>query len=71
MAVTFAVPKKSQVSLRLYDMRGRLSAMLANGIYDQGFHTVNLDAGRIAKAGYIIRMTWGQGQITRKILLVR
>lgn len=44
---------------------------MANGIFDVGFHTVNLDAGRKAKAGYIIRMTWGQGQITRKVLLVR
>ena len=70
-AVTFAVPKQSQVTLRLYDMRGRLSATLANGIFGEGFHTVNIDAGRIAKAGYIIRMTWGQGQITRKVLLVR
>jgi hypothetical protein len=52
-------------------MRGRLSATLANGIYEEGFHTINLDAGRIAKAGYIIRTTWGQGQFTKKVLLVR
>lgn len=70
--ITFTLPAAGQVSLKLYDMLGSEIALLAQGIYSAGRHSVSLNAESLSAGVYYYRLSDGSGNVmTRKLMLVK
>jgi len=74
--VTFVLDNDSQVRLTVFDISGREIAVLANGNYPAGTHTVSWQgkdtAGAAMPSGtYLLRMNAGNCNDSRSLALVR
>jgi rhodanese-related sulfurtransferase len=75
--IRYNVPEScSEVSLRVYDLRGRLVRVLIDGKREGGEHTVFFDgrynSGRQLPSGvYLYRLVSGEFSSTRKMLLLK
>jgi len=68
-----AVDGKSQVSLKVYDIQGRLRATLVDGILDPGEHQISFDAARanLATGMYFYTLDVEGQKLTQKLLIQR
>jgi hypothetical protein len=74
--VRFELPQRSHVSLRVYDVAGRLVRVLADVDMPAGSHIASWDArddsGRLVAAGvYFCRLAAGDRSETRRMVLIR
>ncbi len=75
--IRFSIPEGgADVSLRIYDLRGRLVRVLVDGRRNGGEHTVFFDghngSGRQLPSGvYLYRLISGEFTVTRKMLLLK
>ncbi len=70
-AISYQLPAKSFVTLKVYDMLGREVATLVNGFAQAGSHSVRFDAGGLASGVYFTRLQAGRFVQVRKMLLVK
>jgi hypothetical protein len=70
-AITFQLPERGTVSLKVFDTVGRDVATLVSGTMQAGEHTARFDAKDLASGIYFYRLTAGDGSRTRKMLLLR
>ena len=75
-AIQYEVPSPAYITLRVYDIRGRLVATLADGDRRAGSHTVVWDgkdsSGKgVASGVYFCRLVAGDFTATKKMLVVR
>ncbi len=75
-SIRFSLEAETQVSLEVYDVKGRLLRTLANGPRQPGDHQVNWDgrddAGRVLPSGtYFCRIESGEDVESLKMMLVR
>jgi len=68
--ISFTLPKAGTVSLRVYDVSGRLVATLADGLLAEGAHEHVFQTGGMASGVYLYRLEAG-GAILSKKLIVR
>jgi hypothetical protein len=60
------------VTLRVYDIQGRLAATLVNGRMAAGNHEVELNGDRLASGVYMMRLQMPDGvEQTRRITLMK
>jgi hypothetical protein len=74
--IRFTIPHEGQVKLSVFDLLGREAKVLYHGFLPAGEHTVAWDgrnaSGESAPSGvYFYRLTHGDRQVTRKLLLIR
>jgi hypothetical protein len=69
--VCFALSKPGNVSLKLYDMTGRVARVLVNGWHEAGRHEVGLGAASLAQGAYILRYATGDFLESRKLVVQR
>jgi hypothetical protein len=74
--VELAVPRHGNVSLRMYDVTGRIVSEIFDGALEPGFHRITLDgtddSGRALASGvYFLRMEAPEFKKAEKILLMR
>jgi flagellar hook assembly protein FlgD len=74
--IRFSVPREGPVSLKIYDVRGRLVRTLVEGPLPGGAHVVHWDgrdvAGRTLASGvYFYRLTDGERIESRKTVRLR
>jgi photosystem II stability/assembly factor-like uncharacterized protein len=69
--IRFSVPEDGPVRLAVFDVRGAEIAVLVNGHLPAGDMEVRWDAVRNPSGMYLIRLTAGGRQQTRKVALVR
>lgn len=69
--LSFDLPESSIVQVSVYDIMGRRVAEPVNQSFSAGTHTVSFDAGNLSSGTYIYRMTAGDFQQTRRMLLVK
>lgn len=74
--ISYVISARSSVSLKVYDVQGRLTATLARQLQPAGSHSVawngQRENGTSAPAGiYFIRLETNQGIQTRKVILLR
>jgi hypothetical protein len=72
----FAVPERKPVSLKVYDVTGRIVCTLVDGELEPGIHGIRWsgddDHGRQSGAGiYFVRLSSAQERATRKFVLLR
>jgi hypothetical protein len=74
--IRYSLPYTTNVSLKIYDVSGRLVSKLVDGEVIPGVHTVNWtgkdDVNRRCAAGvYFVRFTAGDYQASKKMVLIK
>ena len=69
--ISFEVAQPSFVSLRVFDMQGRLIETLVSKTLSAGQHSVSFDAQGLASGMYIYRLETPQGMQSKKMMLLR
>jgi len=74
--IEFTLPQRQRVSLTVYDLLGRKTAVLSDGVFEAGTHAVTWDGrdftgARVASGLYLYRLKAGEGQSTRKMILLK
>jgi flagellar hook assembly protein FlgD len=67
--IRYSVPAKTQVTLTLYDMQGRLVRVLVKGTREAGEHSLEVDTRNLGKGMYFYRMS-ADGFSSSKRLIV-
>lgn len=70
-SIRFALPKSSNVILKVYAITGEVVATLANGNMNEGWHEVKFNASNLASGVYVYRIEAGDFAFTRKMLLMK
>jgi hypothetical protein len=70
-SVPYYLPEEQRVRISVYDVSGRMIAVLVDGVRAAGEHTVQWDARGLASGVYICRLEAGEYASTTKIVLVR
>jgi len=75
-SIDYALPHTDDVSLRIYDVTGRVVRTLANGLRSAGRHTVSWDgrdeSGAALSSGiFYYRLSAADGSLTRRMTVIR
>jgi hypothetical protein len=69
--IIYALPKKGLVTLRIYDVLGRVVQTLVEETQEAGIYKVRLDASDFSSGAYFYRLVAGSFVDTKKLLLLR
>lgn len=69
--IEFALPQGEFVEMRLYDILGKEVAVLAQGPFEAGRHSLDLNLSYLSSGTYFYRITAGQYTDTKKLLLMK
>ena len=69
--ITFSIPQLDMVSLKVYDITGKLVTMLINEQLNIGYYSVDWDGTYLSSGMYFARMESGDYIATQKLLLVK
>ena len=70
--ITYGVPRSSEVSLKVYDLRGREIQTVVSSFQESGTYSVVFDAEDLPSGVYFYELQVGEGPVeTKKMLLVR
>ena len=67
----YAVPEAAVVSVRVFDVRGRLVATLADGPHVPGYHELTFHADGLPSGLYLCRMESDAFAATEKLILLK
>jgi hypothetical protein len=65
------VPEAARVTLKIYDVLGREVAVLADGVKEAGFRSIEWNAGNVASGTYFYRLTAGTFTEVKKMMILR
>lgn len=69
--IQFAIPKRSEVSLKVFNVLGQEVANLINTEMNRGVHRVNFDASNLSSGIYFYRLQSGSFVEAKKMLLIK
>jgi Ca-activated chloride channel homolog len=69
--IRYELPSELRVRLTVYDMLGRLVAVLEDGMRSAGVHEVEFDAAKLASGLYIYRLEAGAHVFVKSMMLLR
>ncbi len=69
--ISFTIPQKVNVKLRVFDLLGREITILAEGVYEAGKYEVRFDASNLPSGVYFYNLLTGNSSITKKMLLIK
>jgi hypothetical protein len=69
--IKFEIPKKSFVSLKVYNLLGEEIEELAGGVFLTGVHSVIFDASRLASGIYFYKMRANNFLQTKKMFFIK
>ncbi len=69
--IEFALPQAGEISLVIYDIRGREATRLLEGIMPAGRHSVTFNASSLPSGVYFAKLTAPGSTQTQKLLLVK
>ena len=69
--ISYDISSDMNVSINVYDVRGRMVAELVNGIKDQGRYEVMWNANESSTGIYFVQLVAGNTTKTQKIMLVK
>ncbi len=67
----YGLPETSRLSIRIYDIAGRLVKTLVDNEVEAGYHTITWDASTVSTGVYLVKMEAGAFRSVRKVILVR
>jgi hypothetical protein len=70
--INFALPKESQVTLKVYNMIGQeVMTLIDNKRMSSGYHSVKVDGSKLSSGVYIYKMIAGEFVATKKMILMK
>lgn len=69
--ITYTLSRTERVTLRIFDVRGRLIQTLVDGTQPAGPHALSFDAGHLPSGTYYYRLETSDGMRTRPMTLLR
>ncbi len=69
--ISYQLPEKNHVSLKVYDILGNLVSTLVDQDMEAGYYSANWDASRLASGIYIYRVISGSFVSTKKMILMK
>ena len=69
--IQFGLPVDTEISIDIYNMRGRLVESLIDGNMLAGYHTITWNASSYSSGVYFIKMHAGNKISTQKLMLVK
>ncbi len=69
--IRFELGHGTEIALQVYDVTGRLVAVLADGYHERGVHEATFDGSRLASGTYLYRLQASGQVITQKMLLIQ
>jgi len=69
--IDYQIPRKSDVSLRMYDISGRLISVLREGKSEPGYYSIKLNTSKLTNGVYFYRLVAGGKTFTNKMIVVR
>jgi len=69
--IDFTLPKRADVKLDIYNIMGQKVATVADASYEAGDHAVTWDGSKSASGVYFYKLTAGEFEQTRKMLLLK
>ena len=69
--IRYEIPQRSFVRLEVFDVLGRRVAVLAEGVFQGGFHEARFDAAHLPSGLYAVRLQSGSRLVTRTMLRIR
>jgi hypothetical protein len=70
-AVSFSIPERAIVFLRLYDVLGRQIAILQDGVMNAGSYKITFNASRLTSGIYFLRMESTNFVEVKKLILLK
>jgi hypothetical protein len=67
--VAYSLPRSGDVSLKLFDVTGKLAATLASGLYQAGVARVELPDSGLNPGVYVLKLESGSSSQTRKLII--
>jgi hypothetical protein len=71
VVISYKLPSKCEVSLKLYDSAGRIVNTLVEEEKASGEYIMNFDTEELARGIYFIKMLAGENTLTKKIILAK
>ncbi|MGD8779407.1 MAG: endo-1,4-beta-xylanase [Ignavibacteria bacterium] len=69
--IEFALPKKSEVKITVYNILGKRVALLTDKSYNAGIHKINFDASTLTSGVYFYRIEAGEFSQVKKMILIK
>ena len=69
--ITYSIPERSNVSLKVFDLLGSLVAELANGEIEAGTYDINFNASQLSSGIYFYRLQAGNFIESKKMILLK
>lgn len=69
--ISFSLPQKENVSLKVFNAMGEEVASLANGLMETGTHKINFDSHNLASGLYFYTLTAGNKTQSKKMMLLK
>lgn len=70
-SIPFTLPERSEVDIRIYDLRGQEVAHLIRGTLEAGYHVTRWNASQVASGLYLVKMNANDISITRKVTVLK
>ena len=68
--INYSLGKQANISIKVYDLMGKLETVLIDETVPSGTHQVILNRNSMTPGIYFYRLTSGKSQITKKLMLV-
>ena len=69
--IEFTIPNYSYVSIKVYDIRGRLVSTLIDNYYNPGFHQIKWNGKDHSSGVYFVKMISEDFVSTQKLMLIK
>lgn len=69
--ITFRLPERSNVVLKVFNQLGEEVALLAKGYYSEGTYEYSFDASKLSSGNYIYTLQTDKGIISKKMTLLK
>lgn len=70
--ITYSIPKKSIVNLKIYNVLGQeIASLINNELKQPGFYNVRFDASNLPSGLYLYKLTAGDYSEVKKMLLIK
>ena len=69
--ISYSIPQRSDVTLKVYDMLGREVMNLVSGMKNKGTYEVSFDASNLSSGLYIYSISAGSYSASRKMMLLK
>lgn len=70
-SVSFGVPRSCRISIRIFDVRGRVVATIADSVFQPGSYIRVFDGSALAPGAYFVSMRADAFGATRKMIVIR